>query len=117
MRAYLPRHGAPAPQKPPEPATRTRGVWARWPALAAVLALVLRAAGAFAWPVGYAPGFMVASVDDKLANAAKLSIVVLPFENLSGDKEQDDFADVTTNLSHLGGSFVIARNTAFTYKG
>ena len=66
--------------------------------------------------------FLAASVDDKLANAPKLSIVVLPFENLSGDKEQDYFADgitddLTTDLSHLPDSFVIARNTAFTYKG
>ena len=47
---------------------------------------------------------------------------MLPFENLSGDKEQDYFADgitddLTTDLSHLPDSFVIARNTAFTYKG
>ena len=52
----------------------------------------------------------------------RLSIVVLPFENRSGDKEQDYFADgitddLTTDLSHLNGSFVIARNTAFAYKG
>jgi adenylate cyclase len=65
---------------------------------------------------------MAASVDDKLANAPKLSIVVLPFENLSGDKEQDYFADgitddLTTDLSHLQDSFVISRGTAFTYKG
>ena len=65
---------------------------------------------------------MTASVDDKLAHAPRLSIVVLPFENLSGDKEQDYFADgitddLTTDLSHLPDSFVIARNTAFTYKG
>ena len=65
---------------------------------------------------------MAASVDDKLANAPRLSIVVLPFENLSGDREQDYFAygitdDLTTDLSHLSNSFVIARNTAFTYKG
>jgi TolB-like protein len=64
---------------------------------------------------------MAASVDDKLANAPHLSIVVLPFENLSGDKDQDYFADaitedLTTDLSHLEGSFVIARGTAFTYK-
>ena len=122
VRAYLLRQGAPATQKPPQAAPRTRGVWARWPALAAALALVLLAAGAFAWRAGYAPRFMAASVDDKLANAPRLSIVVLPFENLSGDKEQDYFADgitddLTTDLSHLGGSFVIARNTAFTYKG
>ena len=65
---------------------------------------------------------MAASVDDKLANAPRLSIVVLPFENLSGDKEQDYFADgitddLTTDLSHLADSFVIARGTASTYKG
>jgi adenylate cyclase len=122
VRAYLLRHGAPATQKPPQPATATRDVWARWAALAAALALLLLAAGAFAWRAGLVPRFMAASVDDKLANAPKLSIVVLPFENLSGDKEQDYFADgitddLTTDLSHLQDSFVIARNTAFTYKG
>ncbi|MGA9849224.1 MAG: hypothetical protein WBQ45_16500, partial [Roseiarcus sp.] len=51
-----------------------------------------------------------------------LSIVVLPFANLSNDPDQDYFADaitddLTTDLSHLQDSFVIARNTAFTYKG
>jgi hypothetical protein len=61
----------------------------RWGALAAALALALVAAGSYAWRAGYAPRFMAASVDDKLANAPRLSIVVLPFENLSGDKEQD----------------------------
>jgi adenylate cyclase len=121
VHAYLLRQGAPAAPKPPQPATRTRGVWARWPALAAALALVLLAAGAFAWRAGYAPRFMAASVDDKLANAPHLSIVVLPFENLSGDKEQDYFADaitedLTTDLSHLQDAFVISRGTAFTYK-
>jgi adenylate cyclase len=54
--------------------------------------------------------------------AAHLSIVVLPFENLSGDANQDYFADsitdnLTTDLARIRGSFVIARNTAFTYKG
>jgi adenylate cyclase len=122
VRAYLLRHGAPETQKMRQPATRTRGILRRWPAFAAALALALLAAGAFAWRAGYAPRFMAASVDDKLANAPRLSIVVLPFENLSGDKEQDYFADgitddLTTDLSHIGDSFVIARNTAFTYKG
>ena len=96
---------------------KSSGVWARWPALAAALALALLAAGAFGWRAGYAPRFMAASVDDKLANAPRLSIVVLPFENLSGDKEQDYFADgitddLTTDLSHLQDSFVISRGTA-----
>jgi len=52
----------------------------------------------------------------------RLSIVVLPFANLSGDAEQDYFVDgitesLTTDLSRINGSFVIARNTAFTFKG
>jgi TolB-like protein/class 3 adenylate cyclase len=52
----------------------------------------------------------------------RLSIVVLPFANLSGDPEQEYFADgvtesLTTDLSRIGGSFVIGRHTAFTYKG
>ena len=91
------------------------------PALAAALAVALLGAGAFAWRAGYAPRSMSASVHDKLANAPRLSIVVLPFENSSGDKDQDYFADgitedLTTDLSHVF-DFVIARNTAFTYKG
>ena len=122
VRAYLLRHGAPATQKSPQPAAKTSGVWARWPALAAALALALLAAGAFGWRAGLAQRFVAASVDDKLANAPHLSIVVLPFENLSGDKEQDYFADgitddLTTDLSHLPASFVISRGTAFTFKG
>jgi len=56
------------------------------------------------------------------AEAAHLSIVVLPFTNLSGDASQDYFADgitekLTTDLSRIRNSFVIARNTAFTFKG
>ena len=52
----------------------------------------------------------------------RLSIVVLPFANLSGDPEQDYFVDgvtesLTTDLSRISGSFVIARHTAFAYKG
>ena len=53
---------------------------------------------------------------------AHFSIVVLPFANLSGDPSQDYFADaitenLTTELSRIRSSFVIARNTAFTFKG
>ncbi len=52
----------------------------------------------------------------------RLSIVVLPFANLSGDPEQDYFVDgvtesLTTDLSRVRGSFVVARNSAFSYKG
>jgi TolB-like protein len=55
-------------------------------------------------------------------SAPHLSIVVLPFVNIGGDPEQDYFVDgvtesLTTDLSRIHGSFVIARNTAFSYKG
>ena len=121
--------GAPTADKPasqiepkaPAPAPKPLPFWRS--ALAAALAVVAIAAGAYAWKSGLAPrilGFSIA--EDKLASAPHLSIVVLPFANLSGDPEQDYFADgiaddLTTDLSHILDSFVIARNTAFTYKG
>ena len=57
----------------------------------------------------------------QLALPDKPSIVVLPFINISGDQEQEYFADgitedITTALSRISGLFVIARNSAFTYK-
>jgi adenylate cyclase len=57
-----------------------------------------------------------------LALPDKPSIAVLPFQNMSGDPEQDYFADGTveeiiTALSRLRWLFVIARNSSFTYKG
>jgi len=52
----------------------------------------------------------------------RLSIVVLPFANLSNDPEQEAFADgitedLTSDLLRISGGFVIARSTAFTFKG
>jgi adenylate cyclase len=52
----------------------------------------------------------------------KPSVVVLPFNNMSGDPEQEYFSDgitedIITDLSNVSGLFVVARNTAFTYKG
>jgi DNA-binding winged helix-turn-helix (wHTH) protein len=95
--------------------------WRR-PAAAAALVAALLGVGAYAWRPELPTRFMGTGAEDKLANAPRLSIVVLPFENLSGDKEQDYFADgitddLTTDLSHLQDSFVISRGTAFTYKG
>jgi TolB-like protein len=56
------------------------------------------------------------------SSAPRLSIVVLPFANIGGGPEQDYFADgvtesLITDLSRINGAFVIARNTAFTFKG
>lgn len=55
-------------------------------------------------------------------SAPRLSMVVLPFVNIGGDPEQEYFVDgvtesLTTDLSRISGSFVIACNTAFTFKG
>jgi TolB-like protein/Flp pilus assembly protein TadD len=55
------------------------------------------------------------------AQAPRLSIVVLPFNNLSDDPEQQYFADgvtddLTTDLSRIENAFVISRNTAFAYR-
>jgi adenylate cyclase len=56
------------------------------------------------------------------ATSRRLSICVLPFQNMSGDAEQEYFSDgisedITTDLSKVSALGVIARNTAFTYKG
>jgi TolB-like protein len=81
------------------------------PLIAGIVALIVIAAGAWYFLGANRP-----------AQAAHLSIVVLPFTNLSGDPAQDYFADgvtenLTTDLSRIHDSFVIARNTAFAYKG
>src|SRR3954454_24115771 len=57
----------------------------------------------------------------KPAAPPRLSLIVLPFSNLGEDREQQYFADaitedLTTDLSRMSDSFVISRNTAFTYK-
>ena len=59
---------------------------------------------------------------DALALPSKPSIAVLPFANMSGDPEQDYFADglvedLITSLSKVAGLFVIAKNSTFAYKG
>src|ERR1700683_910159 len=92
------------------------GSWTSlWPTLAAALAVLLVLVAAGGW-------YVLGGRRMKPAQAGHLSIVVLPFENLSGDPSQDYFGagiteNLTTDLSRLSGSFVIARNTAFTYKG
>jgi TolB-like protein len=80
---------------------------------AGFVALVLIAAGAWY--------FLGTNRTAPLA-APRLSIVVLPFANLSGDPAQDYLPDaltdeLTTGISRLHDSFVIARNTAMTFKG
>lgn len=103
-----------------EPAPKKRLTLAPFAAGIAVLFIVI-AAGAWHF-LGANLGGLVASNAIAPAEAAHLSIVVLPFANLSKDSSQDYFADgvtenLTTDLSRIRNSFVIARNTAFTFKG
>jgi TolB-like protein/Flp pilus assembly protein TadD len=132
IRAYSLQVGVPAlakppPQpKPPEPKQRS----ARTPLVAAIAALlVVIALGAWYFLVANRPSIVEmkatapASGTPAPAEAVRFSIIVLPFTNLSGDPTQDYLVDaltdeLTTSLArNLHPSFVIARNTAFTYKG
>ena len=91
------------------------------PSLAAALAALLVVAAGGAW--WFVNANRPASIVTKTpAEAARLSIVVLPFANLSGDPGQDYLVDaltdeLTTSLARIRGAFVIARNTAMTFKG
>ena len=116
IRVYSLRVGVPAEAKPAmptgPPAPKRRPMLLP---LAATLAALLIVIAAGAW-------YILAAGRPAPPEAARLSLVVLPFTNLSNDPAQDYFADgvsenLTTELSRLHNSFVIARNTAFTFKG
>ena len=113
---------APDAQLPPPERGRKRAARASFPvktvavlallALAALLVIVLNQRG----------GDEVSqAVPVEQAVSQKPSIAVLPFDNLSGDPEQDYFADgiaedLITDLSRLSGLFVVARNSSFAYR-
>jgi TolB-like protein/Flp pilus assembly protein TadD len=109
----------------PAPLQRTiRSLWHsrwRWPALAAVIAIV----AAFAvWQYSSHRPYEEIVSSEKMAFPLpdKPSIAVLPFVNMSGDPDQEYFSDgiteqIITCLSKVPKLFVIARNSTFTYKG
>jgi len=94
-------------------------------ALVSVLAIALAAIGVWkSWPQLLGLAFDAAHIVPGAHPALpdKPSIAVLPFTNMSGDAEQEYFADgiteeLTTDLAQSTSLFVIARNSAFTYKG
>jgi adenylate cyclase len=95
----------------------------RWAAVGALAVLIIGAGALAIWNFYFRPAFEPASIE-KMAFPLpdKPSIAVLPFDNLSGDPEQDYIADVITDniisaLSYIPEMFVIARNSSFTYKG
>ena len=121
VRVYSLAVGKPALAKPTRPAVPNRR-----PIFlllgAGIIALIAIAGSAWYFLGANRPATIASNAPEARAEAAHLSIVVLPFTNLSGDPNQDYFADgitenLTTDLSRIRNSFVIARNTAFTFKG
>jgi adenylate cyclase len=115
----------PATSMPAGAPRRRRSVpWAVIPAV--LVALVLAVVAWWGWSgtrsASTKPGMVAATTMSITQPAApRLSIIVLPFSNLSNDPEQQYLADgitedLTTNLSRIAHMFVISRNTAFTYK-
>jgi adenylate cyclase len=113
VRVYSVEVGKPAQAKPTKPAApKQRSMFVLL--AAGIVALIVIAAGIW---LSVRP----TRGPEMSATTPRLSIVVLPFANLSGDPAQDYVADVlteglTTGLSRISGTFVIARSTAFTYK-
>ena len=92
-------------------------------AAVATVALVIAGAAWWLWPATKPspPAVAATTTIAQPLQAPRLSIVVLPFANLSNDPDQQYFADgitedLTTELSQIPDSFVISRNTAFTYR-
>jgi adenylate cyclase len=126
VRVYSLEVGQAAGAKPAPPVDSVKAVASKrgWGSARLAFAALLALAAASGWfLLGGRSVTPSAPIASKLpAEAAHLSLVVLPFTNFSGDPSQDYFADgitenLTTDLSRLSGSFVIARNTAFAFKG
>ena len=118
IRVYSLEVGAPAQAKPTKRKTSKRPL-AMLGATIVALA-VIASVGAYFLSANRTA--TVGSTTATPAEPARLSIVVLPFTNLSNDPNQDYFADgitenLTTELSRIHNSSVIARNTAFSFKG
>ena len=94
-----------------------------WPAVTAAALAVVIAAGVAAWWRPWEQKIEPASIERMaLPLPDKPSIAVLPFVNMSGDPNQEYFADgvtddLITELSKVSGLFVISRNSTFVYKG
>jgi TolB-like protein len=91
----------------------------QWRLIGSLAVVALIVAGVFYW-------VYTGELSEKISSADSLqdkpTIAVLPFTNMSGDPEQEYFADgmtedLITDISKVSGLFVIARNSVFTYKG
>ena len=112
--------GEAAGEAPAAPA-KPRGTWRRLAMAAAVVLVAV--ASILAWQRPWEPRVEPANIENMaFPLPEKPSIAVLSFDNLSGDPEQDYFADgmtedIITGLSRFPDLFVVARNSTFSYKG
>jgi class 3 adenylate cyclase/TolB-like protein len=109
---------------PAQPSSSRRSLQRALIAVGVVTAISLAVLAWWSWPQGSTSRVAVPKVSSQSAPAIatpsvpRLSIVVLPFANLDQEYFADGITDdLTTDISRMAGSFVIARNTAFTYKG
>jgi TolB-like protein len=121
VHVYSLQVGKAAPAKVTKPAVpKPRSIFVLL--TAGIIALVVATGGAWYLLSANRPAASTSNAPTARTEAAHLSIVVLPLTNLSGDPSQDYFADgitenLTTDLSRIRNSFVISRNTAFSFKG
>jgi adenylate cyclase len=122
---YLPDEEIPDPDPVSEPVPQpsAKPVSGRQTWIVAVVVLFFAAAGLVAWLQPWLSDVELADLN-KMSYALpdKPSIAVLPFTNMSDDKEQEYFSDgitedIITDISKISGLFVVARNSTFTYKG
>jgi TolB-like protein/DNA-binding winged helix-turn-helix (wHTH) protein/Tfp pilus assembly protein PilF len=111
-------NGASPSDRGPAVSTGNAKTWLTFPRIA----LLSAAALAFAVFSGMAVHYVRGMESAKTISGHGMSLVVLPLENLSGDKEQDYFADgmtdeLTANLAKIRSLRVISRSTAMAYKG
>jgi class 3 adenylate cyclase/TolB-like protein/Tfp pilus assembly protein PilF len=126
VRAYRVKLNDDGPPPLAKPAARVGLGGRRIAGIVAAALLLIVVAGGGAWYVAGGAWTAAPVAEPATAPPVKpapdLSIVVLPFANLSNDPVQDYFADgitqnLTNDLSRIDGLFIISRNTAFDYKG
>jgi TolB-like protein/class 3 adenylate cyclase/tetratricopeptide (TPR) repeat protein len=105
-----------------QPAGKRRTALRLWPAAAVLLLAVAAAGGVAYWMSGTSSPDPTAVQGSAQPAPDKSSVAVLPFSNMSDDPQQSYFADgiaedLMTDLSHVEDLFVIARHSAFAYKG
>jgi len=106
---------------PPVAPVRRTATNHRHLAVAAVLIVIAAGVGLWRWQPWAGPANPLEIAGMKFPLPDKPSVAVLPFTNLSADKEQEYFSDgitedIITDLAKVSGLFVVARNSSFSFK-